>query len=206
MKRRYTDRFSWSTLGLTGGAIVLTITNWRLVFTLLCGITVMTVIYRYPRSFNPNQRLKWAVLGGSASIFACYLLLMLLQAYPNSWLGLGEVLEFIAVFTTLGLVLYQNLTNKRPAKTIDQLILYLASEDPLTRLIGLRQLQQRVVNQSLSFQQEQQLKEYCQIILEQQQSEALRDTALETMEMLQFVNLRPKLKSNSVLIVPKEVA
>ncbi|MCA1904287.1 MAG: hypothetical protein LDL47_05545 [Cyanobacteria bacterium KgW148] len=206
MKRRYTDRFSWSTLGLTGGAIVLTIANWRLVFTLLCGITVMTVIYCYPRSFNPNQRLKWAVLGGSASIFACYLLLMLLEAYPNSWLGLGEVLEFIAVFTTLGLVLYQNLTNKRPAKTIDQLILYLASEDPLTRLIGLRQLQQRVVNQSLSFQQEQQLKEYCQIILEQQQSEALRDTALETMEMLQFVNLRPKLKSNSVLIVPKEVA
>ncbi|PLS69208.1 MAG: hypothetical protein CV045_03515 [Cyanobacteria bacterium M5B4] len=206
MKRRYTDRFSWSTLGLTGGAIILTITNWRLVFTLLCGITVMTMIYRYPRSFNPNQRLKWSVLGGSASIFACYLLLMLLQSYPNGWVGLGQALEFIAIFTTLGLLLYQNLGNKPPHKTIDQLILYLASEDQLSRLIALRQLQQRVVSQSLSFQQEQQLKEYCQIILEHAQSDTLRDTALETMEMLQFVNLRPKLKSNSVLIVPKEVA
>ncbi len=209
MKRKYIHRLSLSNLGLTGAALILTITNWRLVLTLCCGIAVMLLAYQYPQGGSPNKRLTWAIVGGSGSIFICYLLIMIFQSYPNGWIGLGEILELVAVFATLGLVLYQNLSHKRQEKSTNQLILYLASEDNLTRLIALRQLQQRAINQSLTFQQEQQLKEYCQIILEQSHPSVLANTALEIMEVLQFIPLKTKLKqplNDLSLISSQEVA
>jgi uncharacterized membrane protein (Fun14 family) len=211
VKRKYTDRLSLTTLGLAGGGVVLVMTNWRLVLTLSIGIFAMILFYQNYRSVSPNQRLLWAVLGSSFSMFVFYLFIVLIQSSSNFLVGFSEGIEFLAILSTLGLVLYQNIINKRPDKTTNQLILYLASEDDLTRLIALRQLHQRVINCGLSFQQEEQLKEYCQIILEQEDSNRLRNAALETIETLQFRSVKPKLKRDQTyndlsLISPKEVA
>lgn len=211
MKRKYTDRLSLTTLGWAGGSVILAIANWRLVLTLVCGVVAMIIFYQNYRSVSPNQRLIWAVLGGSGSMAVCYLFITLAQSSANPLVGVGQGLEFLAILSTLGLVLYQNIINKRSDKTTGQLIIYLASEDQLTRLIALRQLHQRVINHTLTFQQEEQLKEYCHIILEQSESNSLRNVALETIETLQFMTLRPKLRRNHgfsdfSLISPKEVA
>lgn len=197
MKHKYTDRLSLSTLGLTGGGVLLAIVNWRLVLSLCCGIAVMAIVYQYPRSDSPKKKLVWAVLGGSGSIFVCYLFIMLLQSDPNMWVGFAHGLEFLAVLITLAFILYQNIGKKRSDENTNQLILYLASEDRLTRLIALKRLHQKALNHSLSFLEEEQLKEYCSIILEEETSSALRNVALETIETLQFMAVKPKFKPNN---------
>jgi len=197
VKHKYTDRLSLSTLGLAGAGVILAIVNWRLVLSLSCGIATMAIVYQYPRSDSPKKKLVWAVLSGSGSIFVCYLFIMLLQSDPNLWVGFAHGLEFLAVLITLGFVLYRNIGNNRSDESTDQLIIYLASEDRLTRLIALKQLHQKVLNHALSFVEEEQLREYCSIILQEEASSALRNVALETIETLQFMAVKPKFKPNN---------
>lgn len=205
MKRKYTDRVSTSGLLLVGGAAVMVLTNWRLVLTLLCGTTAMLIAYQYRRSGTPSQRLLWAMGVGSGSVFTCYLLLMLLQSHPNGWVGVAAAVQFLAVLAILLLLLYQTWGERSKERTVDQLILQLASEDHLTRLIALQELQKKAAQHTLSFQQEQRLQEYCQILLAQNASPALTNAALATIESLQFAPLQPKLQYQT-LVTPPEVA
>lgn len=190
---------------MAGGVLVMVLTNWRLVVTLLCGTTAMLIAYQYRRSGTPTQRLVWALAIGSGSVFVCYLLLMLLQSHPNSWVSIATAVQFLAVLAILALLLYQNLGESSKARSVNHLILQLASEDHLTRLIALQELQRKASEHSLSFQQEQQLKEYCQILLEQNASPALTKAAWATIESLQFNPVQPKLRYQ-VLVTPPEVA
>jgi hypothetical protein len=197
--------FGISSLVLVGLSL-----DWQLVVATGAAIAAMSNVYS-SQSWNwrkngvrlkqflqgSNGKLAIAVTIGSSTMLLFYTILAIWNSQGDHWLGFGESLQFLAILAVLGLLLKQvfQTDSNQSQKRLNRLVLDLASENDLQRLIAVRQLGQSIKQIHLPLDQEQAIAEYCEVLLRSETFMPVREAAFELLESLQQVE-SPKIMPN----------
>ncbi|NJK30789.1 MAG: hypothetical protein HC851_01320 [Acaryochloris sp. RU_4_1] len=173
--------------------------NGLLLFSLLMGLgTTLLVQQVYSRPLCSWQTLvKWftgsyttsilAVGCGLLSLIASYITLLIWRDTNSFWLALAILLQGLGVLSVLGLCLWQLFKQDKQRLTptqIDYWINHLTALDPLKRLIAIRQINHFVESTCLDSQRTQELREYLQLLLQQESEPTIQNAITEGLEIL----------------------
>jgi hypothetical protein len=183
--------------------------DWQLMLATSTAIGAMSTVYgaqnwnwrrngvRFKQFIHgSNSKLAIAVAVGGGSMLLVYTMLSIWQSQTNNWLGFGESVQFLAILGILALLVRQLLhSNAQTNKThLDRLVLDLASDNDLQRLIAVRQLSS--METSFSLEQEEAIAEYCQVLLQTENFVPVREAAFELLAALQPSPTSRKILSN----------
>jgi hypothetical protein len=151
---------------LWGGAIVLAlwVWSWQLVLALGIGAVVLVSVYLGQQQQMPQVNWRWlmganrsltiAVASGSVAAFSAYVTTGIWMGTEQHGLAIGIILQGFGTLTVLGWMTWQTVnqqtvnqqTVNRQAMTapfegaFDQALADLSADDPLKRLIAVRQM------------------------------------------------------------------
>jgi hypothetical protein len=182
--------------------------NWKLFLATTVGISLMSVCYLFQNSHwqrycqkwqnvlvGSNRQLLLAVGSGAIGAFCTYLAAVVWADAENQWLATGAILQGFASLTTLALLLWSlggKKANRVEAK-LEQLLIDLSHNDPLKRLIAIRQLTRLVIHNRLSSEHYWQSIEYYRLMLSQPQVPIVKNALLESLNILGAeTELKPK--------------
>ena len=159
--------------------------NWPLVLATLTGLLSMLVAYwaqqyRWQSEVwqkfwsRSNRQLTLSVLLGGVATIATYMAAMVWLAAENGWLAIGTILQGLGTLAIGGLLLVQWQRSPQPANEM-QMLSRLSTEDPLDRLIAIRQVTLWAKNESPTLQA--QVADCFRLML-QRESDAILQTAL----------------------------
>jgi hypothetical protein len=173
--------------------------NWKLFLATIVGISLMSLCYLFQNSHwqrycqkwqnvlvGSNRQLLLAVGSGAIGAFCTYLAAVVWADAENQWLATGAILQGFASLTTVGLLvwsLWGRKANTLEAK-LEQLLIDLSNNDPLKRLIAIRQLTRLIVRNRLSSEHYWQSIEYYYLMLSQPQVPIVKNALLESLDLL----------------------
>jgi hypothetical protein len=184
------------------GLFLLTFWNWQLVIATLIGASTLIAVYvaqdwnwqlllaKVQRFLNsPNRSLILATIAGSGSIVFSYVSLMVWSSIDNHWLAGLIISQFVAILGILVLLFFKTINQwqQNSQQDINYLTAQLTSDDELERLIAVKQLAQSLRHKHLPLAQEQAIAQYCQILLNREEVETVRNGTLEVLEELKYL-------------------
>ncbi len=221
--KRFSSRHgfgSGSWLVVSIGAIALLYWNGRLVFATGTGISVMLLVYLL-HDWKPsvdgvmvrkflegwNQPFMISVGAGAIATFSTYLAAAIWAESDSAWIASGAILQGMGTLTGLGLMAWQiyNRPDPRPHIQINQLLFDLAHEDPLKRLLAVRQLtdsvsvlndESRLERRSRTANRHQnltkvpsrrQIADYFRVMLQREDDPIIRSAVLDGLQTLEIV-------------------
>lgn len=221
--KRFSSRHGFGSAGwlvLTTGAIALLYWNGRLVFATGTGVVVMLLVYLmhdWKPSINAmevrkllqgwNQPFMVAAGAGAISTFSTYLAAAIWAESDSAWIATGAILQGMGTLTGLGLLVWQILNRPDPHAPIqiNQLLFDLAHEDPLKRLLAVRQLtdsisvlddayrlerRSRTANRSQNpakIPSRHQIADYFRVMLQREADPIIRAAVLDGLQTLEIV-------------------
>lgn len=183
-----------------GGTFALLCWNSRLVLATGTGFAVMVAIYLL-HDWKPtlpwaeirkvlngwNQPLALAVLGGGMASFTAYLALSIWADSTSPWIATGAMLQggatLIVLLLLSGQVMQRSVGCDRIS--IDQRLADLTAQDPLKRLIAIRQLTKAVVEHETNLQQQRVVAGCLRLLLRQEQESLVRDAAFDGLQQIE---------------------
>jgi hypothetical protein len=195
-------------LAIGSGMALLLVWNGRLVAATGAGLGTMWLVYSLRDSAwraaivdlvnlmeGLNQRLILAVLGGSGATLGTYIALSIWLEAQSHWMAVGMILQGTATMGALGFLLWQRLNAPigkskimpvrdivPPAIDLSQPLQDLTDNDPLKRLIAVRQLNQHLPN--LGNQQADVL-EYYRILFRRETDILVREAILDGFQIVE---------------------
>jgi hypothetical protein len=187
--------------GLAGGAVLL-LWDGKLVLATGAGAAMMLTVYlvqegrwKLPR-FNPekflqgvNHHLALAVGAGATVTLGTYMAASIWADSGSPWIALGETMQGFGILTILGLLGWQAL--KRPSQQdeayFNQLLADLTHDDPLKRLIAVRQITHLVAQNRLEPGHDRTIADYFRLLLSREKELTIRDAVLEGLYELDTV-------------------
>ncbi|MEA5581939.1 armadillo-type fold-containing protein [Nodularia harveyana UHCC-0300] len=184
-------------LGFFTVIVAMLLWNWKLLLALMFGVGVMLLVYsmqkwdwqlRLSRIYqflnSPNSRLALAVISGGIATISTYMAAAIWVDSTSSWIAAGAIVQGLATLLTLVLLMWQIVSfyGNQQQKNLDQLLINLTAEDPLKRLIAIRQLAKIVTSQRVDSQVQQDVVQCLQLLLSQEQETVIRDAALESLQ------------------------
>ncbi|BAZ44661.1 hypothetical protein NIES4102_16730 [Chondrocystis sp. NIES-4102] len=133
-----------------------------------------------------NRQLLIAVSSGAIAAFGTYLAAIIWTNAENQWLATGAIIQGIVSLTTLILLvwsLWGRKTSTEEAK-LEGLLIDLGSDNPLKRLIAIRQLTRLIMRHYLASDYYWQTLEYYRLMLSQPQTSIVRNALLESLNIL----------------------
>ncbi|NEO28318.1 MAG: ATP synthase subunit I [Kamptonema sp. SIO4C4] len=184
------------------GFLFLLLWDWKLVLATSLGIGAMWSVYLLQgwdwqrlesrwRHFLQSRERRFIIAVGSGGLatFSTYLAASIWLHVENRWVATGLIFQGAGILLTLLVLAWRLLV--RPSEQaevqFDRLVLQLNDVDPLRRLILVRQLTKLV--QKLGREQTQQLCDYFQVMLTQEEDSRVRESLLMSLQSLMS---RPK--------------
>ena len=187
--------------------------NWKLFLATAVGIGLMSFCYLLQNPYwqgyckkwqsflvGSNRQLILAVGTGAAGSFCTYLAASVWADAENQWLATGAILQGLVSLSTLSILLWYGWQKKDSGMEtkIDSLLTDLTHQEPLRRLVAIRQLTRLLITKSLSSDHYSQSIEYFHLMLSQPQLPTVKNALLESLELLD--NKTPQLKRPKVRI------
>jgi hypothetical protein len=192
--------------------VMLLLWNWQLIAATSAGIFAMIAVYMIQdwnwnvilwriQKFlqSPYRLLPLSVASGTVTVFLTYMVLAVWSDQENHWLASANILQLGATLGILVLLVRQAFRQwlQRQQDNFDQLIAQLAVNDDLARLIAIKQINQYVQKNRLPDTQESAIADYCQILLNRETEETMREAIFATLESLQSITDKPALKRST---------
>jgi hypothetical protein len=192
-------------LGFLTILVAMLLWNWKLVLALLVGVGAMSSVYSIQGSDwryrwkelsklfqTQNRRLSASVLSGAMASIMTYMGVAIWLNSENGWVASAIILQGLVTMLTLGLLVWLtiNLYGSRDERECDtyggklRMISQLADNEPLKRLIAIRQLTKMVKNSRLDEEEEKNISEYLQLLLTKEQEKIVREAAFEGLQVL----------------------
>lgn len=198
-KRRYPYRFQTSGNWLVGIFVVaMLFWNWKLLLATVAGVLVMTIVYscqewdwqlylsRLHRLFTgTNRQLAIAVASGGVATLSSYIMVSLWVEPHASWIAAAAMFQGFGTLATLGLLVWQIVTQQTRRDEIkhNQLLIQLTDTDPLKRLLAVRHLTSWETRHLHSSTQ-QQLADCFRLMLNRESEAIIRDAILDGLQVL----------------------
>lgn len=173
--------------------------NWKLLLALVVGIGVMLLAYTSGRwnwrshwsemakFFNgPYRQLVLAVASGGIATVSTYMAATIWVDSSSPLIAAGAILQGLGTLLILLLLLWQifsRYTDQDP-DLLDQWLLNLTEQDPLKRLLAIRQLTKFISRQPVNSPLQQEVTQCLQILLTKEEEPIIRDAAFESLQTL----------------------
>ncbi len=190
--------------------------HWQLLLATITGIGVMTLLYfaqewdwqhkwrswqRFLKGFN--RQLLVAVGGGGFAATGIYLATAIWSDSESPGIAIATILQGCVTFLTLTLVLFQ--VGNRPERSegnLEQQLQSLTHNEPLQRLMAVRQLTRWASRRGLSSTHRQQIVEYFRLMLTQEKETIIQDALWESLQTIDKIQLIPQPRPSQPLQVP----
>ena len=175
--------------------------NWQLLLSTLSGMGVLILLFQFPldrwwlywrkaqETMNASQRRLLVALGGSALAgIGTYWGLHLWEQIDNQVLAASAIAQGIIITLLLGLQLSRFVLSPQGSKQRDRfspLTENLTAENPLKRLMAIRELTQLAIQGRLHPEQLKQLSEYFSLLFSTETEPKVRQGLLETLQLHQ---------------------
>ncbi|MBE9051070.1 armadillo-type fold-containing protein [Nostocales cyanobacterium LEGE 11386] len=188
--------------------------NWKLVLALLVGVGVMLLVYSMQKwdwqlcwsqmrqFFNsPNHRLALAVGSGGIATVSTYMAAAIWVDSKSSWIATGIILQGLGTLLTLILLVWQMVSfyGNQEEDNFERLLANLTAQDPLKRLIAIRQLTKIITSKRIDSQMQQAAIPCLQLLLTQEKETVIRDAALESLQALDYLQVQPSSKMATLI-------
>lgn len=213
----------WRKMGLwLVGSTSLTIMvawNWKLVLATSTGISLMVLVYQIQEKNLVSHWLYWreflrgfpgkltiAVGSGGLSAIGTYIAASIWANAENRWLATGAIVQGMGTLLILGLLVWQifELRKNGDENQFNRWVSELTNTDSLQRLIAVRNLLNLLNKQVLNHQQQQQLRDYFQLMLSKETEPLVSQLILEGLKLLNL-NKIPDFKKKKVINLKQEV-
>jgi hypothetical protein len=173
--------------------------NWKLLLALVIGVGLMLLAYSMPewkgqlrwskiQHFlnGPNRRLVLAVISGGIATVSTYMAAAIWVDTPSHWIAASAIVQGLGTLLTLILLLWQIVSRYANQKedTFDQWLLNLTEQDPLKRLIAIRQLTKLSTRQQIDATLQQDVVKCLQLLLTKEEEAVIREAAFESLQAL----------------------
>ncbi|MFS0515780.1 armadillo-type fold-containing protein [Nostoc sp. UIC 10607] len=184
-------------LGFLTIVVAMLLWNWKLLLALLIGVGVMVLVYsmqvwdwqlhwsKIRRFLNSsNRRLALAVISGGIATVSTYMAAAIWVDFHSSWIAAGAIVQGVGTLLTLILLVWQivNFYENREEDNLDQLLVNLTEEDPLKRLIALRQLTKFISRKRVDSSVQQDIVECLQLLLSREEEVVIREAAFKSLQ------------------------
>jgi len=188
-----------SVISLLAIVIAMLLWNWKLLLALVVGISVMLFTYSLQRwkwqlrwseiqklINGPNRQLILAVSSGGIATFSTYMAAAIWVDSHSPWIAAGAIVQGLGTLLTLVLLLWQIVSRytNQEADLFEKLLLNLTEQDPLKRLIAVRQLTKFISRQSVDPALQQEVAQCLQLLLTKEEETIIRDAAFESLQTL----------------------
>lgn len=179
--------------------IAMLLWNPKLLLALVVGIGVMVLVYSMQRwdwrshwleirnlFNNPNRRLILAVTSGGISTVSTYMAAAIWLDSHNPWIATGAILQGLGTLLTIILLVWQIVSfyGSREEDQLDRLFLNLTEEDPLKRLISVRQLTKLATTKRVDSSFRQNFVECLRLLISREEEIAVQEAAFESLQAL----------------------
>ena len=183
------------------GSVLLLLWNAKLVFSTGAGMGTMVLMYllqdaQWRREKLPkvseqvqvkleglNRPFLWSTIGGGSAAFLSYLAISAWTETDAHWLATGILLQGLMTFGVLGLALRRVLAKSPTVETeLCHWVETLSHEDPIQRLLAVRQLTKTA--QSAPLIQQKEILEYFQLMVSREPEELVREAVWQALETL----------------------
>jgi hypothetical protein len=190
-----------SRLLLTGGILlaigILLLWQWQLGLAVMAGSLVMILVYSFQtpsgqewwKALRQNLAetsapLAWAVGWGGIATLGTYTVVSIWSESPHRWLVTGAILQGLATFTLLGLLLWEWIKRRQEESShrFDRHLRDIASLNPFERLTGVRQLEELLNQSTLTPEQTRLGVDYLRLALEKESTPVVREALLEALQ------------------------
>lgn len=201
----------WSGAGrwllVSAGAATLLYWNGRLVLSTSMGVAVMILIYllhdwklEFPWATlrklvdSCNQPLVLAIAGGGMATLTTYLATSIWIESESHWIASGAILQGMGTLAVLVLMIWQGLNRQanRDRVHYNQMLADLTHDEPLKRLIAVRQLTAIVPETGNQPGKRREVADYFRLMLSRETEVVIREAVLDGLQMLERVQqLKP---------------
>jgi hypothetical protein len=205
-KQRVFKPFSGSggILGFLTIVVGMLLWNWKLLLALVVGVGVMLLVYsmqkwdwqlrwsEIQRFLNgPNHRFALAVGSGGIATISTYMAAAIWVDSNSPWIAAGAILQALGTLLTLILLVWQiiNFYENREEDKFEHLLLNLTEQDPLKRLIAVRQLTKFVTRRKIDAAVQQNVVQCLQLLLTQEEEAIIREAAFESLQALDSLQM-----------------
>lgn len=177
---------------------VMLLWNWQLLFATLAGSGVLLLLSKFPldrwslywqkwhRITLPQRRLVIAVIGSGVAGIGTYWGVNIWEALDNPWLASGAIAQGV-ILTLLLASQVSKLFVASPSQTsVSQHLADLTADNPLKRLMAIRDLTQLAIRGKLKPEQLKQVNEYFSLLFSIETKPIVRQGLLESMQTLQL--------------------
>ena len=186
-------------LGFLTIVLAMLLWNWKLLLALVVGVGVMLLVYSMQkwdwqlhlsqvwRLLNsPNSRFALAVGSGGIATVSTYMAAAIWVDSKSSWIATGAIVQGLATLLTLILLMWQILSfhGTQQQNNLDQLLINLTVEDPLKRLITIRQITKIIAHHGIDRKVHQEVIRCLQLLLSQEQETVIKDAVLDSLQAL----------------------
>ena len=191
-----------SALGFLTIVIAMLLWNWKLLLASSVGIGAMVSVYsmykwdvrirwyEINKFFNsPNSRFAVAVISGGIATLSTYTAAAVWVDSNSHWIAAGAILQGFGTLLTLALLVWQMVSfyKNQQENQLDELLVNLTEEDPLKRLIALRQINKLVSRKSIGDSAQNSVAEFLKLLLCREDEQAVRDAVFDTLQLLEEV-------------------
>lgn len=191
--------------------------NWQLFLAIAAGIALMVFSYllqngklqphwqKWQRFLTgSNRKFAIAVLSGGLGSFSTYLGATIWTDSENRWLATGSILQGLGSLLTLSLLGWYIWQNKQDSTEIrlEKLLVDLGDEDPLKRLVAIRQLTRLLQRDRLAAEYYYQILECYRLMLSQPQVPIVRTALLDSLQILGIPKVSPASSQRRVVKIP----
>jgi hypothetical protein len=203
--RRWSGPGGW--LLVATGAVAMLYWNGRLVLATGMGVGVMLLVYLMQdwktdlpwaeiRRFLErwNQPLLLSVGAGAFATLSTYMAASIWMDAESPWIATGGILQGLGTLVVLFLLIGQRLERQvsRPTAQLDQALSELSHDDPLRRLIAVRQLIHTVPDLKQNRNQQWEIADCFRLMLSREQEPIVREALMEGLQTLDRVQaLKP---------------
>jgi hypothetical protein len=186
-------------LSLITIVVAMLLWNWKLLLALVVGIGAMLFTYsaqQWKWQFRwseiqkflngPNRQLVLAVISGGIATVSTYMAAAIWVDSHSPWIATGAIVQGLGTLLTLVLLLWQIVSryDNQEADLFEKLLLNLTEQDPLKRLIAVRQLTKFISRQPVNPELQQEVVQCLQLLLTKEEEAIIRDAAFESLQTL----------------------
>ncbi|RCJ39203.1 armadillo-type fold-containing protein [Nostoc minutum NIES-26] len=174
--------------------------NWKLLLALLAGVGVMLLVYSMQEwdwqqrwseihKFlnSPNRRLALAVSSGGIATVSTYMAAAIWVDSNSHWIAAGAIFQGLGTLLTLILLIWQIVSfyGNREEDNFDRLLVNLTEQDPLKRLIAIRQLTKFITRRKIDIAVQQDIVQCLRLLLTREEEAVIQEAAFESLQALE---------------------
>jgi hypothetical protein len=181
--------------------------NWKLLLATSTGVFIMLLVYlmqewdwqvrwsELRRLFGgSNRQLTLAVGSGGIASLSTYMAISIWVESDSPWIGAGAIIQGLGTLITIILLVWQiiNRQLRQDEAKLNNLLTDLTDNDPLKRLIAVRQLTQQIKDNQLERDQRRQITDYFGLMLSREQESVVRNALLDGIQVLDNTQMSAK--------------